>query len=142
MQYNLFKALPNQIEGEGKNCTWCNQYLPLESFDWHSGFNTWRRPECKKCRSDMKRIRDEIRKEAPPIDSEHACPICLRTLEDIALKETNRKAAFCLDHDHEKRMFRGWLCDNCNTSLGLLGDSPDNIYRAYKYLKGFKDESK
>ena len=88
----------------------------------------------------MKRIRDEIRKEAPPIDSEHACPICLRTLEDIALKETNRKAAFCLDHDHEKNIFRGWLCHCCNTAIGMLRDDPTTVMRAYKYLKEFKDE--
>tara|TARA_X000001382_G_scaffold60040_1_gene41324 strand:- start:55 stop:483 length:429 start_codon:yes stop_codon:yes gene_type:complete len=141
MQYNLFKALPNDVGDDGKHCTQCNRFLPLESFDWHSGFNTWRRQECKKCREESRLIRNKIRKEAPKISSEHACPICLRTLEDIALKESNRKAAFCLDHDHKKRMFRGWLCHNCNTSLGLLGDDPKNIYRAYKYLKEFKDEN-
>tara|TARA_E500000305_G_scaffold81462_1_gene67274 strand:- start:81 stop:509 length:429 start_codon:yes stop_codon:yes gene_type:complete len=140
MQYNLFTALPNDVGKNGKHCTHCKKYLPLEGFDWHSGANTWRRPECKQCIRELQRIRNAIKKTAPKPDKDHACPICLRTLEDIALRETNRKAAFCIDHDHEKRMFRGWLCHNCNTSLGLLGDNPENIYRAYKYLKDFKDE--
>ena len=140
MQYNLFKALPNQIEGEGKNCTWCNQYLPLESFDWHSGFNTWRRPECKQCRGDSKRIRDEIRKHAPPISEDHTCPICEKSLEEISLHRSKSMGSFVLDHDHEKNIFRGWLCHCCNTAIGMLRDDPTTVMRAYKYLKEFKDE--
>lgn len=139
MQYNLFKS-SNKNDKEGKTCTRCNKYFLLEEYDWHSGVNTWRRPECKKCIRELQRIRRIIKQSAPKIDDTYSCPICLRTIEDIALKESNRKAAFCVDHDHEKKMFRGWLCHNCNTSLGLLGDSPNNIWRAYKYLKDFKDE--
>ena len=49
-------------------------------------------------------------------------------------------STFVLDHDHEKRMFRGWLCHNCNSALGMLGDNLTTLKRAYNYLKGFKDE--
>lgn len=39
-----------------------------------------------------------------------------------------------LDHDHLTGEFRGWLCTNCNTGLGLFRDSPLNLRRALAYL--------
>ena len=40
------------------------------------------------------------------------------------------------DHDHETGAFRGWLCDNCNTAIGKLGDTVDGLQRAIEYLRG------
>jgi hypothetical protein len=46
------------------------------------------------------------------------------------------KRSLNLDHDHVTGLFRGWLCDNCNTGIGRLGDSINGLLRAIKYLKG------
>lgn len=140
MQFDLFKSLPTDIGDDGKTCIKCNRYLPQESFEWFSGSNTWRRPECKRCRGESRKVRDEIRRHAPPITEDHTCPICEKNLEEISLHKSKSMGSFVLDHDHEKRMFRGWLCHNCNSALGMLGDSPTIIKRAYNYLKEFKDE--
>jgi len=40
-----------------------------------------------------------------------------------------------LDHDHRTGKFRGWLCHDCNTSIGKLGDTFDGVMRAADYLK-------
>jgi hypothetical protein len=40
-----------------------------------------------------------------------------------------------LDHCHETKVFRGWLCGNCNTGIGLLGDSLETLLRAVGYLR-------
>jgi hypothetical protein len=39
------------------------------------------------------------------------------------------------DHDHKQKKFRGWLCSNCNTGIGLLGDSLAGLAKATNYLK-------
>tara|TARA_Y100000004_G_scaffold28565_1_gene29331 strand:- start:105 stop:437 length:333 start_codon:yes stop_codon:yes gene_type:complete len=39
-----------------------------------------------------------------------------------------------LDHDHESGQFRGWLCKQCNTGLGNLGDDLESLLRAVQYL--------
>lgn len=41
-----------------------------------------------------------------------------------------------IDHDHKTGVVRGLLCWNCNVAIGKLGDNPDAVLNAYKYLKG------
>ena len=39
-----------------------------------------------------------------------------------------------LDHNHETGEFRGWLCRGCNTSLGMLKESPIIIKKLAEYI--------
>lgn len=45
------------------------------------------------------------------------------------------------DHDHKIsskitiQSFRGWLCSNCNTGLGLHQDDPEILRAAAEYLE-------
>lgn len=43
--------------------------------------------------------------------------------------------ALALDHDHGTGAFRGWLCFDCNTGIGRLGDNVAGIRRAIAYLE-------
>lgn len=40
----------------------------------------------------------------------------------------------CFDHDPETHTFRGWLCQNCNTGIGKLGDNLEGLLEAVRYL--------
>lgn len=40
-----------------------------------------------------------------------------------------------LDHDHITGRFRGWLCVNCNSGIGKLGDTVHGLRRAIDYLE-------
>jgi hypothetical protein len=40
-----------------------------------------------------------------------------------------------IDHNHSTGEVRGILCKPCNRGLGLLKDNPENLFRAYEYLR-------
>lgn len=42
--------------------------------------------------------------------------------------------AIALDHDHKTGKFRGWLCQRCNTAIGMLGDNIFGVLCALDYL--------
>lgn len=43
-----------------------------------------------------------------------------------------------IDHCHEKLVFRGMLCTNCNRGIGWFKENPELIKKAYHYLIGGK----
>lgn len=40
-----------------------------------------------------------------------------------------------IDHCHVAGRFRGFLCSNCNTAIGLFGDDIGRLKRAIAYLE-------
>lgn len=48
---------------------------------------------------------------------------------------TSRAMQDSVDHDHVTGKFRGWLCNNCNVGLGMLGDSIGTLRDAVSYLE-------
>jgi hypothetical protein len=44
----------------------------------------------------------------------------------------NKRVAY--DHNHKNGEFRGWLCINCNTVLGLVHDNPQRLRELADYL--------
>lgn len=59
-------------------------------------------------------------------EQDGACPVCDKPIEaeDSAI-----------DHNHKTGEVRGILCKTCNRALGLLGDSPDTMFRGFTYLQ-------
>jgi hypothetical protein len=51
------------------------------------------------------------------------CDICSNTIR------------IAYDHDHITGKFRGWLCINCNTTLGLVHDDPEHLQKLLNYLR-------
>lgn len=64
------------------------------------------------------------------------CAICKRPERDTL----GRRLA--VDHDHDTGAIRGLLCRNCNTGLGMLGDSVDRIVAAANYLLNAQKKEK
>jgi hypothetical protein len=54
------------------------------------------------------------------------CEICYRA---------PRKKALAADHDHTTKKFRGWICDQCNIALGMVGDSVTILQSLIDYVK-------
>ncbi len=62
---------------------------------------------------------------APTRPAPAVCECCLRA----------HPRTLNLDHCHETGIFRGWLCWDCNSSIGKLGDSVPALENALSYLK-------
>ena len=70
---------------------------------------------------------DEAEWQAQLITQDNKCAICEKTFE--SQKHT------VVDHCHESGEVRGLLCRQCNTGIGMLGDSKEVLSKAIKYLE-------
>jgi len=84
------------------------------------------RNDCRKCQNANDKILRDLKREHGPQASH--CQLCG--------KECNTR----LDHCHITLKFRGWLCQTCNSALGLFRDEIEMLEKAIKYLKGEKNE--
>lgn len=81
-----------------------------------------RRKNGKACASASSQLMKKYKMKRPPIGV--PCQNC---------GKQNEKLVF--DHCHETGAFRGWLCYQCNSAIGNLGDNLKGLRRAVKYLK-------
>ena len=107
--------------------------------------NTWgtefKRPMCNSCyakgklgmnRAVRKKFgpgepRKLIEQNRPPVGT--PCKNC-----KTPMTSGRGKHACNFDHNPVTETFRGWICKQCNTSIGGLGDSIESLERALKYL--------
>ena len=105
-----------------KNCSKCGQSKNLNEYSFNtSGRDPFdangirlRRPECKECNKKITSGKNKAKKIAKSLGFFTKAPEGTK----CGLCGTTEKIVF--DHDHETEKFRGWLCDPCNRSIGLL----------------------
>ena len=138
-----------QLGDENKLCVKCNNVKPVTSFtaNWHraDGSKSYVN-KCKECARIASDIVNRLKETTPYPTDNYCCPICNISLEDLKNKiDINNKAlnrgVWVLDHDHETKKFRGWLCNKCNSALGWLEDDINYVRRALNYLENFKNNS-
>ena len=79
---------------------------------------------CRSCISDSDTLLRQYKKKYPKPPSGSPCACC------------NKIAILHCDHSHdEHKPFRGWICQQCNSGLGLLGDSEAGLRQALPYLE-------
>ena len=116
-----------------RTCSKCKKTLPLtkkyfgRNQSTNTGGDKYFRPECKECTKKANQGKTKAYKLAgkpkyPDLGT--PCDNCGRV---------DKKLVF--DHDHETLDHRGWLCDNCNRSIGMLGDTIESLERAILYLR-------
>ena len=112
-----------------QECKECHRILSLSSFTTHTlnADGAWYLLKiCRECKTAVSLEQRSVRKNAPP--KPDRCDCC----------HTNKKLQ--IDHIHGTPIFRGWVCRNCNTGIGSLGDTLEGVLQGAVYLE--KDKSK
>lgn len=145
-----------------KTCSTCGIEKELGNFNRASKSKDGRQPRCRECQRAAGRayreangdvLREKAREYAKAnrgrrannhrrsrygVDEERfesmlhehggRCAICR--------KPCGTGTALSVDHDHESGAVRGLLCRKCNAGIGNLGDDPELVERALRYLQG------
>ena len=107
-------------------CKVCHKILPASSFLSKGTKNSagifYLRRECRYCQHADWKERRKLYSISPPKPG--CCGCCHKKIKTLEL-----------DHQHKPVLFRGWLCKECNTGMGALGDNLRGILQAAIYLE-------
>jgi hypothetical protein len=123
-------------------CNKCKVVFPytLEHFALNTSTNTngkviYLRPDCRDCNKKMNQGKNKAKNLAgnpkPPLLGS-CCDRC--GCDPGPNKKDPTKANLVFDHCHETLIHRGWLCDNCNRSMGMLGDNVKGMLISAIYI--------
>ncbi len=139
----IFKT-PNDehlwAETQTKACSKCSIEKKLTDFAGNtSGTDAFnkdgyrhRRPECIECGKKVSKGKAEAKKKAKDMNISYVAPE--GTLCGICNKAASSGNGIVFDHCHETNLFRGYCCNSCNRSVGVLGDTVDGLLKALNYL--------
>ena len=117
-------------ETDMQECKECHKILPLTAFTAHtlrSDGAYYFRNICRQCNTVTEKEQRESRKNASP--KPERCECCHKKVEKLQV-----------DHLHGTFTFRGWLCRDCNTGIGSLGDNLEGVLQAAVYLENDKNK--
>lgn len=78
---------------------------------------------CKECSGEATKLRKVLALDNPkPVDN--TCKIC-----------GSNEHRLVLDHCHNSKKFRGWICNYCNVALGQFKDNIETLKKAIEYLE-------
>jgi len=107
-----------------KVCTKCGVMKPIDDFHIAQLTNIGGicrvKGRCKECANKQRNV---IRNLVPEWPKTELCECC------------KNKPPQHPDHDHTTLKFRGWLCTECNTGWGKLGDSWESAQNLYNYAR-------
>ena len=141
-----FSSPEEEFEYEQNNlvtCRICKLNKPLFNFQNNtSGRQPFgadglrlKRKECKDCTRKEAKGKQEAVKLAKSMGLPYKAP------EGTCCEMCGATEKIVFDHDHNTNEFRGWLCDPCNRSLGVLGDNVESLLKYINYLQKTEKKS-
>ena len=135
------------VDGK-KLCSKCGIEKNEHDFDADKRSATGLRSQCRECAKVYNKY-DPVRKRSYLLmrkygitvefydsmlsDQNNSCAICEKHISEF-------ENQLCVDHDHElfgPESIRGILCKPCNSALGLMGDTLEDIQKALAYMLGY-----
>lgn len=122
-----------------KACTKCGEVKPITEFAKNQSTNTggdvYFRPECKVCTAKEglgKRLAYKMAGKPSVPEIGTCCDRCGKAPLPPT-KEGAKPKKLVFDHGHVSLRHRGWLCDNCNRAMGMLGDDERGLLESAFY---------
>lgn len=123
-----------------KSCYMCKTLQPLDAF--------WKNQNaCKNCQRQYRRDNLDRKQKSGRFAWEYGLRSKFNLTPDEyfdLLEQQEGVCAICgkdelgrrlaVDHCHETKAVRGLLCRKCNMGIGLLGDDPEILQKALRYL--------
>lgn len=143
-QYKAKFATPDLefewAKNQYKKCSKCGETKCLTEYRGNTsgqdGFDKsgirLRRPECKACTLEGSRGKDIAKKFAKENGIPYKAPE--GTVCAICGQLPTKNNGLVFDHCHKTNTFRGYCCNSCNRSVGVLGDDVPSLLRAINYL--------
>jgi hypothetical protein len=148
-----FKSPEEELEWSKtatKKCNKCSEELALVNFGLNTSGSSpfdkdglrYRRGDCVDCNKKQNDGKKLAQKLAKSLGIETKAP------EGTKCEVCGKTEKIVFDHDHETNEFRGWLCDGCNRSIGMLsisanGSDIGGLINSFTYLiKNEKDQDK
>ena len=132
-QMKLFDVDGNSlVRSSRKTCVYCKVEKSIAEFPKHIGHKDNLDTRCRQCIKEHSKLRRDLKKTCKVPEPEF-CECC-----GSSPKKT-KKLHF--DHDHQDKTFRGWLCNDCNVGIGLLGDNIEGVIKAVEFLKMAKERN-
>ena len=85
---------------------------------------------CKPCITEAEVLLRTLKKQHKQPEAGTPCECC------------GRIDKLFYDHDHSSKQLRGFCCRNCNSGIGLLGDSEQGLRQALAYLERTRSNSR
>jgi hypothetical protein len=98
----------------------CNTCGPVKVYPRNDTKTQWR---CSIETRNRSKVYKQAYRQAKKEQLNDSCEIC------------GSKEKLCWDHSHQTGKFRGTLCSNCNSGIGMLMDDYNLVLKAYTYLK-------
>lgn len=139
MQLDFFRepSTETQEDQHQKICVGCNQKKPLKNFrvlvrrhgDRHTLSST-----CSDCDDKAAKVKTYWKKQNP-LPDDYECPICKMTHRDyLAMGKYKTQSPFSVDHCQQSMEVRGWICNPCNSAMGLAKHDVNILLKMVKYL--------
>ena len=127
---------------QDKKCSKCKIIKKLSLFNGNcSGRDAFdkqgyrlRRPECGECTKSATRGKSHAIKKAKELGVQYVAP--KGTLCGICNNPASIGNGIVFDHCHKTQTFRGYCCNSCNRSVGVLGDTAVGLFKAGFYVSG------
>lgn len=135
---SLHEFLGIEKDEPTKVCVYCEKEKSIYEFPKHSHHSDKLDTRCRSCIKERSEIVKDLKKVSPP--EPDVCDCCgKKPNKGEDMDPSRRKRGLSLDHDPITNIFRGWLCDSCNTGIGKLGDNVEGLERAIQYLSRCKE---